>query len=364
LLTKLRKTLLECGPFSGYSTLLAVFTDERIAPWRFQVSDGNNPAERVDGFVRDFLDKKNNKKQSVLVLFLQVLHDRAIEQDECYQRLDDLAVEVAATMDAGLPPLARNNLWRASALQAGQALPAELAGFASLEQAAGRGLTATLPPELPAQVFAERLESLKKQQADWLRSDFLAKGAQAAWSVGRVELQGERIGTAFLVTQELVLTNAHVADAMLELAQGGVRFTVAADEQVRWRYFSEKVAYSPPKELDFALLRLKQPHDAAPLILSSETPYVNQHANILQHPNGGEMQVALRNNEIVQVSAKRLFYLADTEGGSSGSPVFDDNWTVIALHRAGIVDHANQPVKHANQGVPITAIEPEIRQHL
>ena len=56
--------------------------------------------------------------------------------------------------------------------------------------------------------------------------------------------------------------------------------------------------------------------------------------------------------------------LTDTDGGSSGSPVFNDEWRVIALHRAGIVDDAQRPVKNANQGVPLTAIEPLIRPYL
>jgi endonuclease G, mitochondrial len=79
---------------------------------------------------------------------------------------------------------------------------------------------------------------------------------------------------------------------------------------------------------------------------------------------GGLMQVALRYNAIVHVDPTRLYYVADTEGGSSGSPVFNDDWRVIAPHRAGIVDDAQRPVKNANQGVPLMVIEPLIRPYL
>jgi len=72
----------------------------------------------------------------------------------------------------------------------------------------------------------------------------------------------------------------------------------------------------------------------------------------------------LRYNLIVRVDPTRLYYVTDTEGGSSGSPVFNDDWCVIALHRAGMVDDAQRLVKNANQGVPLTAIEPLIRPYL
>lgn len=129
LLKKLRESLLDCGPFGSHRTLVSVFTDNRIAPWKNQVSDADNKRERVDLFVSDFLDRKNRARQSVLVLFLQALHDQAEEEDECLQRLNDIAIEVAAAISAKLPPLARHNLWRASAVRTGGTLPTYLGGY-------------------------------------------------------------------------------------------------------------------------------------------------------------------------------------------------------------------------------------------
>jgi hypothetical protein len=368
LLKRLRETLLNCGPFDDHHLLTTVFTDDRIAPWKNQISEAGNKSARVSVFVSDFLNRKNRAGQSVLALFLQVVYEQAEEEDYCHQQLNDLAIEVAAATGSALPPLARNNLWRASAVSTGAALPADLGGYASPPaEADPSAQVAPLPPGLPAQVFAEQLESLKnKERADWLPASFLEKGLQAARAVGRVEHQGRKIGTAFALAPDLVLTNAHVVQYIPVLEQGGVRFNVGLQAEAQWHYFAEQLAYSPIDELDFALLRLKSPIVGAPLALSTEAAYPAQPANILQYPEnaGGQMQVALRYNAIVHVDATRLYYVADTAGGSSGSPVFNDDWRVIGLHRAGMADSAQHPVPNANQGVPFTAIEPLIRPYL
>lgn len=372
LLKELKQTLLECGPFGSDHALMTVFADERIAPWRNQVSGAYRRQERVDLFVSDFLNRRNIAGQNVLVLFLQALHDQAIEEDACHQWLNDVAIKVAAATGSELPPLARGNLWRASVASAptsaGEAFPSELPGYVlPPAEPDASALVVSLPSGLPASAFTERLESLKKKEkADWLPVDFLEKGLLAAHAVGRVDYEGDKIGTAFLVAPDLVLTNAHVVAGIPEFEQGKVRFHVGkSTEQVH--YFAKQVAQSSIDQLDFALVQLQSPvADIQPVTLSTEDVWVDQPANILQYPGmaGGGMQVALRYNAIVHVDATRIYYVTDTEGGSSGSPVFNDDWRVIALHRAGIEDDAHRPVKNANQGVPLTAIEPLIRPHL
>src|SRR5262245_56479772 len=118
LLKGLRDTLLNCGPFDDHQTLVSVFTDDRIAPWRNDIRQASSRRERVDLFVSDFLNRKNRIGQSVLVLFLQVVYDHATDEDYCHQQLNDLAIKVAAALGTALPPLARNNLWRTSAVSA------------------------------------------------------------------------------------------------------------------------------------------------------------------------------------------------------------------------------------------------------
>lgn len=98
---------------------------------------------------------------------------------------------------------------------------------------------------------------------------------------------------------------------------------------------------SPPDQLDFARVKIiDNPSD--PLsqwgyaeIDPTAIPINGEPATIIQHPKGQDMQIALNSNDVVSVWNQYLFYKADTEPGSSGSPVFNRDWKVVALHHAG-----------------------------
>jgi len=70
------------------------------------------------------------------------------------------------------------------------------------------------------------------------------------------------------------------------------------------------------------------------LFLLDEKKYI--HANILQHPDGNFKQAGLQDNYLTSVDENNglIRYTTDTNEGSSGSPVFNDNWDLIALHHA------------------------------
>jgi V8-like Glu-specific endopeptidase len=59
-----------------------------------------------------------------------------------------------------------------------------------------------------------------------------------------------------------------------------------------------------------------------------------------------------------------LQYFTDTLPGSSGSPVFDASWDVIAVHRAGgtLVKNAKGESVYANEGVVVRSFssDPEL----
>jgi endonuclease G len=57
--------------------------------------------------------------------------------------------------------------------------------------------------------------------------------------------------------------------------------------------------------------------------------------NIIQHPSGRELKVVLTHNLVANdATDTRVQYYADTKPGSSGSPVFNNLWVVVALHHS------------------------------
>jgi endonuclease G, mitochondrial len=88
---------------------------------------------------------------------------------------------------------------------------------------------------------------------------------------------------------------------------------------------------------------------------------------IVQHPDGDYKQVVLRENRILHRGDTVLHYVADTEAGASGSPVFNDIWQVVALHHWGephrerSVDGKLLPTD-VNEGIRISAIVTELQR--
>jgi V8-like Glu-specific endopeptidase len=87
-------------------------------------------------------------------------------------------------------------------------------------------------------------------------------------------------------------------------------------------------------------------------------PATKSRVNIIQHQGGMPKQISIQNNFLEYVDEKLLQYLTSTLPGSSGSPVFDDNWRVVALHRSGGMVEEPQTSRRyfRNAGIRISAI--------
>jgi endonuclease G len=92
---------------------------------------------------------------------------------------------------------------------------------------------------------------------------------------------------------------------------------------------------------------------------------VGSSAFIIQHPYGDPQKVVLQDNWITYVAddQSRVQYLTNTEYGSSGSPVCDESWELVALHHSRAPLPASEKTKHirGNEGIPMVAILPEIQ---
>jgi len=94
----------------------------------------------------------------------------------------------------------------------------------------------------------------------------------------------------------------------------------------------------------------------------SDKHAIGMNINIIQHPSGLPKMIAIRNNILVHRTDRTLLYETDTDHGSSGSPVFNDAWELVALHHYGEpflerIDEAGKQIsKNVNEGVRISAI--------
>lgn len=76
-------------------------------------------------------------------------------------------------------------------------------------------------------------------------------------------------------------------------------------------------------------------------------------------------------NDIIGNWKNYLFYKTDTQEGSSGSPVFNKNWKVVALHHAGKNEHSENggfqineegEIKPSNRGILIKKIVEDLKE--
>jgi hypothetical protein len=118
-------------------------------------------------------------------------------------------------------------------------------------------------------------------------------------------------------------------------------------------------AVPAPDELDFTLLRLAGSPGAARgwVDLPTTPPGLTPGASlfILQHPQGKALKLAIETDSVIGLNANRtrVLYMTSTEPGSSGSPCFDSNWNLAAIHHRGDPNFGHT----SNQGIPIEAID-------
>jgi hypothetical protein len=120
---------------------------------------------------------------------------------------------------------------------------------------------------------------------------------------------------------------------------------------------------SPPSALDASLLEIAElPPGAEKAPLAKEIPglenWKEKRVNILGHPQGLSLRVSLQDNQLVSVGDRYLHYKTPTDPGSSGSPIFNQNWELVGIH------HSASREMQANEGIRIDRILEDIRKKL
>jgi V8-like Glu-specific endopeptidase len=199
---------------------------------------------------------------------------------------------------------------------------------------------------------------------------FLAKGWRVSSAVAYLDVgQGRWSGTGFLVSEDLLLTNAHVVPHADLLEQTSVLFNYESDEKGASRTpaaFRPRGAgrYWVNSQLDYALFELAGDpgKEWGWLACVADVPKVGERVNIIQHPGGQEKQVSLQGNFVEYADDTLLQYVTATLPGSSGSPVFSDRWEVCAVHHAGgtLLEPATGRRHFRNEGVRLSRIREDL----
>jgi len=201
-------------------------------------------------------------------------------------------------------------------------------------------------------------------------------------AVARIEsTTGQKIGTGFLVSSGdffspetivsrapgssiLLLTNSHVIAPDEQPRAGSISAAAAqANFEAAGRTYKvgRIVWSSAPEELDATFVTLDEmgPEPAiCPLAPAPKRFLGNdtQRVYAIGYPRGGSLSFSLQDSAWLDADEVRILYRTPTDDGSSGSPVFDqDYWSVMALH------HAERRSENANEGIPLTTVQTKTR---
>jgi endonuclease I/V8-like Glu-specific endopeptidase len=200
-------------------------------------------------------------------------------------------------------------------------------------------------------LFLERI--LEDNELQGVR--FLLDGARLARSVCRIVIRSSSgtilgYGTGSLISPRLLMTNNHVLDSAATAAESTAQFDYYEARNGMPPVVSEfalepGVFFRTNENLDVTIVAVAELSTSGdqlrkrgwnPLIAESGKALIGEPVNIIQHPGGQPQQVALRENNIIDSLDNFLHYRADTKRGSSGSPVSNDQWDLVALHHSSV----------------------------
>jgi hypothetical protein len=194
----------------------------------------------------------------------------------------------------------------------------------------------------------------RSRPTHWLKT-----GLVQARRVGRVQNAEHGIGSGFLIDGSVIgnefnglplfLTCRHVigfAQPALDISRTSMVFEGMyedASPQVTARG-CQILCDSPEDQLNYALLLLDRwPGSIPDTLIAPSAPKYGNKVFVVSYPLGEGLAITLDDNDIVERDkaskydvgpdlSHRVFYHAPTEPGSSGGPVFNENWEIVALH--------------------------------
>jgi len=217
---------------------------------------------------------------------------------------------------------------------------------------------------LPADITLEKILGVNNlKQIAWLE-----QGLTVSRCVCRL-LTPKGLGTGFLIAPDRLMTNHHVISDVATATETVAEFNYQQDFNQNplstCRYHLDSSYFQTDPKLDYTIVGI-MPDSQKPALETWGYVTLNPHADpvpgehvvIIQHPNGGLKQIALTANQVLSTWDHRLHYTTDTMPGSSGAPVFNDRWEVIAIHHAGgsLQINAQGEKRFINEGILMSAV--------
>lgn len=179
--------------------------------------------------------------------------------------------------------------------------------------------------------------------------------------------------TGFLLSQRLFMTNHHCIydeqDRLNVRKQSRINFDYYSEEKIKKIYQTAehkfKGVLAKDKALDYAVVAIAPPASPdRPTLkpdLSKSTIRDLDRVAIVQHPQARPKAVVREDTSIRARRPRRVRYRADTQPGSSGSPVLSPkNLDVVALHYRGVTNSNGKFV--SNEGSWMRAIFRDISE--
>lgn len=187
----------------------------------------------------------------------------------------------------------------------------------------------------------------------------LRDGLCAARSVGMLRLPDGAGASGWLLTADLLVAPAHALQPA-RAAEAVVEFQADESHLPRECVAVAAIAWID-SELDLALLRLAlRLEDRAPLRLRLDTPLLGTPLAMLHHPLLGPQHASL-GGTLLAHDGREVRYRLDTSPGSTGAPVFDPQWRVVATHLARLAQDTDAGGP-ARRGAATSALLTRLRQ--